>query len=267
MCKAGYCANAQGKCEPKGGKRLGTYAIRFLNPYQQEEPYLGVQKGKWPQEDIRSTANSEHQWMLVQTSDGFVRFENIHKPGKALKFYRKVQLTVLTETNKTAGRNFLDSNLVETKRHQSLPPDSDHLYPEMVSLGEPDLAKPAEVSFQVREIPGKGLEIWDPYQKVSLASARKGGWFKDDVADLGVAECYPEAVGLGSCEGREMVAFEPELPAGVAALGAERQYRAAPGTDHPFFERVLKWVILILWMLFVCLCCPICCPGPRGVHD
>lgn len=247
MCKTDYCANAQGKCEQKGGKRLGTYAIRFLNAYQQEEPYLGVEKGKWPRGDIRATANSERQWMLVQTSDGFVRFENIHKPGKALKFHRRVQM-VLSETSETAGRYFTDQHLLETKRQQSqaVVPDNDRVYPELGSLGEPDLAKPAEISFQVRQIPGKGLEIWDPYQKVSLASAKKCGWFKDDIADLGVAECYPQSVGLGSCQGREMLAFEPELPAGVVTVGAERQYRSAPGTDHPFFDSALNWAILVL---------------------
>jgi len=255
MCKPGYCANSQGKCEQRQGNKLGTFAIRFLNAYQKEEPYLGVEKGKWPRGDIRSTANSERQWILVQTPDGFVRFENIHTPGEALKFHRHVTLALIeTNETETAGSN-VDQHLLETRRHQSWAavPDNDHLYPEMGSLGEPDLAKPAEISFQVRQILGKGLEIFDPYQKVSLASAKKGGWFKDDIADLGVAECYPESVGLGSCEGHEIIAFEPELPAGVATAGAERQYRAAPGTDHPFLDSALRWVACVLCIVGLAL--------------
>lgn len=241
MCKPGYCANGQGKCEQGQGKRLGSYAIRFSNAHQQDQPYLGLED-----DTVSSTANSMKQWNLALTPDGFVRFENIHKPGDVLTIHRVIRMTLMaTSTNRTAGSNLINQTLVASERHRSQIPDDDYLYPELNWF---DSATPAEVSFQVREIPDEGLEIWDPYRKVSIASAKKGSFFKDRVADLGVAECYPESIGLGKCEGRQLVVFEPELPAGVATVGVERTYREAPGLS-PFNEYVLNKTVDVVLVI------------------
>eukprot|EP00928_Gymnodinium_smaydae_P022886 TRINITY_DN19085_c0_g1_i1.p2 TRINITY_DN19085_c0_g1~~TRINITY_DN19085_c0_g1_i1.p2 ORF type:complete len:137 (+),score=20.90 TRINITY_DN19085_c0_g1_i1:658-1068(+) len=108
---------------------------------------------------------------------------------------------------------------------------------------------PVMASFQVRQT-SAGLEIWDPQQLVSLASADRDGWFQDEAAKHGVQECHPESWMSSGCEGRELVEFEPPLPA--AAVSSDKRKEVDAISSVPTW---LKYVLGILFFCGMWVCC------------
>jgi len=243
FCNFGHCATSAGICETsKPGEWIGSYSIRFVNAYNPSQPYLGIEPDVSmlgnEYDSMASVANSQPQWKLVHTTNGFVRFESIFRPGHVFAIYnsrrrapvaflqRRQGLPPQVESplskNLTSGTHMNNSShLLNTSNDRQtsetrVSDDSD-LWPRLQTFED---TSPIDASFQVRDMPGKGLEIWDPHWKVSVASADRNGWFQDDSADHGVAECYPEGWFFSGCENRELVVFEPTLPAGVATSGS-----------------------------------------------
>jgi hypothetical protein len=167
---------------------------------------------------LAATSSSEAKWNLVQTPNGFVRFESVEYPGNMLTIYynRRRRTDVLLELDKTTKEAAHDVNATheaEEDDKKKKISDDDDLWPILTKFEE---ITPIGASFQVHEVMGKGLEIWDPQQQVSLSSSSKDGWFADDSASRGVAECRHESI-FGGCEGREILSFEPALPASAHA--------------------------------------------------
>jgi len=268
MCKDGHCSNTWGKCEASSiskGKRLGPHAVRFEKPYDAKKPYLGVgSASSWGEriDTLAAVGRSESQWNLVQTPNGFVRFESIEMPGKVMHIYenrrrrtddgrRRRMLFVEEEGRVAIARHANASD--STKGSAAKIQDDDDLWP-IVSHFES--VTPIQASFQVFQIngPSNGLEIWDPEHRVAISSADPGWYFEDDVAENGVAECRSD--GVGGCHGHEIVTFDPPLP--------QEAYENSHKIDV-FAITVLTW-----WQgVFVLLTCGIfwCCMGGCYFHS
>lgn len=236
FCLPGYCSSSAGKCVPEyTGKWIGSYAVRFLMPFNAGKPYLGFEKtGTVFGQDsptLATVANPEPQWRMAMTPTGLVRFESIDMPGRVFSIYNNrrrsdfLQLhrrssfmqkstlhTLFQESlNSTNTTLEIDRNAssMDTKRE-----DGD-LWPSLKTLDE---TSPIGATFQVHEVPG-GLEIYDPENLVSLATVDTNLWFQDHVAKKGIGDCAPESIFFDGCDGHQLVAFEPALPAGAVQIG------------------------------------------------
>lgn len=158
------------------------------------------------------------------TESGHVRFAHTEHPESAMTFY----------VNRRRRTPPVRSKLVETgyrTNHSSLfrypePARSEHAGQDTAAMADDDdlwpvlvdisTVTPSQATFQIHPTArnGGGLEIWSPIYEVSLASMYTDGWFKDVAADNGVAECRTESWWYSDpCEGRQLVDFDPALPA------------------------------------------------------
>mmetsp|Transcript_30555 Transcript_30555/g.76859 ORF Transcript_30555/g.76859 Transcript_30555/m.76859 type:complete len:354 (-) Transcript_30555:114-1175(-) len=201
VCPEGYCSTARGVCE-KGnrGKRLGTYAVRFLHAHNSSKPYLGLQHtdaGKiLPEQDavtrLPGKAHQDAQWNVVLDPQGAIRFESAAHPGQVLAM----------------GHG-----------------GDGHLSPRLSWFAE---TEPWLTSFWSRKSADGRLEIWSPAYEVALASSDRytPNSFLAPAFDggnaQGVAECHLQADWAHErCEGHESVAFEPALPGEAIFHGQE----------------------------------------------
>lgn len=243
FCNSGYCATSAGICTmSKPGQWIGSYSVRFVNAYDSNQPFLGIEPdvSSWGKRyySMASVANSQPQWKLAHTSNGFVRFESILRPRHVLTIYNNRRRrtadtylqkspSLLSHTENVLSKNLRSGTRMRNSSHlhnftndrqssEAKISDDHDLWPRLQRLED---TEPIDASFQVRDMPGKGLEIWDPHWEVSVASADRNWWFNDDSANHGVGECHPESWLLSGCKGRELVVFEPKLPPGVATFG------------------------------------------------
>eukprot|EP00929_Paragymnodinium_shiwhaense_P094577 TRINITY_DN5522_c0_g1_i1.p1 TRINITY_DN5522_c0_g1~~TRINITY_DN5522_c0_g1_i1.p1 ORF type:complete len:395 (-),score=42.12 TRINITY_DN5522_c0_g1_i1:37-1164(-) len=242
MCPPGYCSNTKGVCEyGNNGKDIGAHSLRFVNAHDQSQPYLGMTQitdvFDSHRKIVASVSDPGAHWKLVLTPHGYVRFESTLLPEHVL--------TIYNNRRRRTHSHFLQveeqaTNATDSSTHQHAErrtgedaragiSDSDDLWPVVRKI---ETVTPLQASFLIREVDG-GLEVWDPDNGVSLASADTDQWIADDMAEHGVAECREENWWYEGCEGREVVAFEPPLaqealsPKGhilVAAFSAMRWY-------------------------------------------
>lgn len=134
--------------------------------------------------------------------------------------------------------------------------DSDDEWPVVVPFIE---SSPADATFRIRQTAknGGGLEIWDPQTGHALSTrpalTNPEYASTDKAADQGISEC--DTFGFSNCEGRQLVEFEPELPA-----------RASPVVPHDIIKEidtVMPWEVWLIGMLvcIVCCCCGVPVPG------
>lgn len=260
FCQPGYCASVRGVCERLRGRTLGEFSIRFADPAETQRPYLGVDKHHRP-------AAIEHagiQWRVALTHDGFVRFESTQHVGQVLTLYqdrrRRTQAHTMllgAQANRESGSPRAEgqptpcavaartaSGRVYANCSGGMSEDDD-LWPRMRDIR---FIPPPEASFLVRSTWG-GLEIWHPQTGASLATAASTDWMRSDGElgrDTGLAECYPRVhtvFGWGAgCQSRNLVAFEPELPAdAVCARCSAGQVSSSPWR---FWKAAMPWLLM-----------------------
>lgn len=259
VCSHGHCANAEGACIAEVGEWLpGSYAVRFRLPYDRKKPYIrSIPFGPEAMNDevgfaadadgvtaqLAAFGRGEPVWRIAVVPGGFVRFESLTTPGNVLTIYDKSEAEGVS--------------LAETRRHRSRSRsgigDEDDLLPVLVHYRA---ARARRVSFRIRESLGGsgGLDVWDPQSGLSLASAdhwkRPGdGWLHADrVAEGGVAECTaPSPLGPeGDCNGREVVDFEPPLPARAIAARQLSPTKAAADSQRQARSAVMLCIVFAL---------------------
>merc|ERR1719191_311829 len=105
MCATGYCANAWGKCVNSPGEWIGSYALRFKNPYVPARAYVGTEENEralfGDDRYLAGQSNSEPAWQLALTAAGFVRLESLEAPGNILTIhYNRRRRTNLLQNSK-----------------------------------------------------------------------------------------------------------------------------------------------------------------------
>jgi len=106
MCQSGHCANAEGVCDAYPGEWLGSYALRFVNAYDQQTPY--VQATPFAQHtgtglfdldytaaarrhgcthSLAANADPGKYWKIALTGHGHLRFESNVEPGHVMSIY------------------------------------------------------------------------------------------------------------------------------------------------------------------------------------
>eukprot|EP00746_Dinoflagellata_sp_MGD_P122527 gnl/MRDRNA2_/MRDRNA2_57389_c0_seq1.p1 gnl/MRDRNA2_/MRDRNA2_57389_c0~~gnl/MRDRNA2_/MRDRNA2_57389_c0_seq1.p1 ORF type:complete len:365 (+),score=42.35 gnl/MRDRNA2_/MRDRNA2_57389_c0_seq1:104-1198(+) len=262
MCPKGYCANAWGKCIDTPGEWIGSYALKFKNPYVPAKAYIGTEKNErslfGADRYLAGQSESDPAWRLALTAAGFVRLESLEAPGNILTIhYNRRRRTDLLQQSKVRSSSSLASKLPgpsqidqmnrthlsehDSNRHKIS--DDDDLWPVLKPF---EASTPIDSTFQVRAVEN-GHELWDPQFKVSLASADPDWYFDDTAADHGVAECSPNGWWGAKCEGRHVIEFQPALPA-----------RAVSEKEHIVVQAIsdLYWwqtVLLVLCVILVVL--------------
>jgi len=120
------------------------------------------------------------------------------------------------------------------------------LWPALVKL---EKASPYEATFQVRPTmqDGGGLEIWDPHVKVALANTEaEESWVSDPFDVDGVGECVNPS--QGECGGRQLVEFDPPLP----AKARETNRRAIITAISKLYVWQTVLIILCCVLVFCC---------------
>lgn len=104
--------------------------------------------------------------------------------------------------------------------------------------------EPIEATFQLRHS-HRGLELWDPWKGVAVSSAYPPSWFypgSEDPPGRGVTQCLPTGLLSSGCQGREVLAFEPDIPRWVVSH-QERLRISKPWSSHwwqsPFYAALV----------------------------
>lgn len=266
VCPNGYCANAWGKCVNTPGEWIGSYALRFKNPYKPAKAYVGTEKNErsifGPDRYLTGYSDRDPAWRLALTAAGFVRLESLEAPGNILTIYHnRRRRTDLLQQSKVLLSSEFAANLDHSNRtyfsHNDVSrrkiSDDDDLWPTLKPFDE---STPIDSTFQVRAVED-GHELWDPQFKVSLASADPDWYLDDGAADRGIAECSPNGWFGASCEGRQIIEFEPPLPA--KAVSKKEHIVVQAISDLYWWQAVLLvlFVIAVTVLLFCCIfyCC------------
>jgi len=263
MCQPGSCADAVGACIPNSkGEWIGEYAIRFMEPSLPHTAYLGLGSGSsvisGPPGMIAglgTIALNTKQWKIALTPNGRVRLQNTAHPDSVLTIYSNRRRGFLQTSNHGLTSKARQGNR-EQMANSSSGSSSAHdaakkgkktfgsydLWPALVKL---EKACPFDATFQVRPTvqDGGGLEIWDPHTKVAIANTNGEGTWTADAFDVdGIGECVdPQS---GDCLGRQLVEFEPPLP----AKARETAVRAI----------ITRISTLYLWQTVMIVLCCIC---------
>lgn len=266
MCAEGYCANAWGKCVNTPGEWIGSYALRFKNPYVPAKAYVGTEKNErslfGADRYLAGQSDSDPAWRLALTAAGFVRLESLEAPGSILTIHynRRRRTDLLQQANlrsssvlatESTSRNRTDSSKHNSNRHRIS--DDDDLWPVLKPF---DASTPIDSTFQVRAVDG-GHELWDPQFKVSLSSADPDWWLDDSVADRGIAECSPNGWFGATCEGRHVMEFEPPLPA--KAVSEKEHIVVQAISDLYLWQQICLVLLIIVVVLLFWGCIFFCC--------
>lgn len=235
VCAPKRCATAAGTCEAARGKWIGEYAVRFLKPRQPARQYLGAGGP-----GLKVTSDSAPAWKIALTATGHVRLESARAPGEVLTIYENRR----RRTEKSTSSAFFEVGRIS---------DDDDLWPRVQPL---ETVSPLEASFQVRR-KGDGVEIWDPHRQVAIAGADTEGWAKDGVSDQGVAECRPDLFGMG-CDGRQVVAFAPELPPEAVSSKGNIRLGELGELDWWLELLVILCLVGVLGACCLCVCISVC---------
>mmetsp|Transcript_53274 Transcript_53274/g.102976 ORF Transcript_53274/g.102976 Transcript_53274/m.102976 type:complete len:490 (+) Transcript_53274:87-1556(+) len=267
MCQPGSCADAEGTCiHDFKGEWIGEYAIHFMDPALPHRPYLGLgSQGMMSGPPgmiagLGTTDLNTKQWKLALTPNGRVRFQSKAYPDSVLTIYNNRRRSFLQTieqrlTSKVRQRTY--EQMANSSSGSSSGNAHDHakkghamfgsydLWPSLVKL---EKAGPHEATFQVRPTmqDGGGLEIWDPHTKVALANTNaEESWTADAFDADGIGECVsPES---GDCEGRQLVEFEPPLP----AKARETAVRAMINKISILY----MWQTVMIVLCGICVCC------------
>lgn len=283
FCTSGQCSDMHGVCQPEHeGEWLGRHAIRFLQAYDEDQPYISTttetisDDESWTEakcDVLAAVGNSSKEWKIALTPGGFVRLESAAKPGNVITIYNNrrrrtededffLQAGSSPESNGSMAPSVAASaspanNSSENESSDPGDASSDaDLWPMLMNV---ETASPLAVSFQVRKVAG-GLELWNPAHGVSLASAEKSTSWLDDgdpVTPHGVGECYPAGLLSNGCGNRELLRFEPELPESVVTTGDRKEVETVGG---------LRWWQIAL-IGFGCICLCFCILGMCSADD
>lgn len=253
LCAKGHCANAWGICVNTPGEWIGSYALKFKNPYVPAKPYIGTQANDralfGPDRYLAGQSKSDPAWRMALTAAGFVRLESLEAPGNILTIhYNRRRRTDLLQQSKSKVEQMNRTHGSEHDSNRHKISDDDDLWPVLKPF---EASTPIDSTFQVRAVEN-GHELWDPQFKVSLASADPDWYFDDAAADHGVAECSPNGWWGAKCEGRHVIEFQPTLPAKAVS---EKEHIVIKAISDLYWWQAILLVLGVILLVLLILGC------------